>query len=107
MLHMRNEAPALDRRDWEVVQIAIRDAASLGCNLDKEGHPILSRFLGAFRTVIGSEPCRPLADPRLETLRRFLSASRRKRRIEERFVPDLIAYGFNRRQLDALAMLEA
>ncbi len=100
------EHPELNVVDWQVVQIALRDANSRACSIPDNRHPIVSRFYRAFCLVTGIEPCRPLADPRLESLRRFLSVSRRNRAIAERFIPDLLDHGYTRHQVTALAMLE-
>lgn len=94
--------PALSDLEWKVVAIALREAGD-GCGVrpaDRGG--ALARF---WRAVTGFEPRRPLADPRLETLRRFVCTARRRRDEATALAARLIDMGFSRRQLDAVTLL--
>lgn len=93
--------PALSNAEWHAVSIALNDAATYRCASGaKQG------WLGRFFTLLtGIEPQRPLADPRLETIRRFVCAQRRKPEVAERMVPELEAQGLSRAQVEALALL--
>ena len=96
--------PKLNRTDWQAVSIAFNDAADCGCG-DAGAKPgLLGRFYGA---LTGNEPRRPLADPRLEAIRRFVCETRRSRRRADAHVPGLVEQGFTRDQIDALAFLSA
>jgi len=97
-------APRLSRTDWQAVSVALNDAAQCGCG-EVTGKPgAVGRLLGA---LTGNAPRPPLADPRLEAIRRFVCATRRGRRPADAHVPGLIAQGFSRDQIDALALLSA
>jgi hypothetical protein len=96
-------APALSHTEWRAVSVALNDAADIRCGVvDKPGR--LSRL---FTTLTGVEHKRPLADPRLETLRRFVCQTRATRTEASELVPALIEQGFNRAQIAALALLSA
>ena len=95
-------APALSRREWQAVAIALNDAAAKGCNAPRRG--LLARL---YTMLTGNEPRRPLADDRLETIRRFVCATRRRHAVANDLAPVLEAQGFSRAQLDAIALLAA
>lgn len=100
------QAPSLSRTEWQAVRIALNDAAACGCvETPREGWR--ARIARLWILLTGNEPARPLADPRLEALRRFVCATRRLHRPAERHVPALVALGFNRAQVDAIALLSA
>jgi hypothetical protein len=93
--------PTLSRAEWHAVSIALHDADQHACaSSQKPG------FLGWLYTAItGNEPQRPLADPRLESIRRFVCAMRRKPDVAETLIPELEAQGLTRAQVEALALL--
>lgn len=95
--------PDLSRDEWRAVSIALNDAAERGCAAP-ETPGLLRRLYVAFS---GNEPRPPLADARLEAIRRFVCATRRARKPAERLVPALRAQGFTPAQVDALALLAA
>ena len=61
----RQETPALSSLEWKVVSLAMREATCV----EPEAISWLGRL---FHRATGIEPKMPLADPRLETLRRFV-----------------------------------
>ena len=99
------EPPSLSRLEWKVVALALREASEGGC------HDVLSpsRFRHwlsrMVRAVTGWEGPRPLADPRLETLRRFVCTSRWGHGDAASLAQSLLHQGFNQNQLRAVAML--
>jgi len=96
---MREESHlSLTREEWRAVAIALQDAG--------EGHThrrsgLLVRLYGA---LTGNRPANRLADPRLEAIRSFVIQVRRS---GPSMAPklDLTRIGFNRRQIEALALL--
>ncbi len=97
-------APSLDPVEWRVVAIALQDAERAAWVAPEPGS-LGSRLAGLYSRLTGSTPVRALADPRLDTLRRFVHATRRARAVAEPLVPAMIASGFNRRQVEAIAQL--
>lgn len=95
--------PSLSRSEWQAVAIALKDADGCGCAAEARG----TRFGRLWSAVTGNAPARPLANPRLEAVRRFVCATRRLHRRADRYVPDLMAQGFNPAQVDALTLLSA
>lgn len=100
---MSSDFPELSKAEWKAVSIAMNDAANCGCAARSEPNR-LSRL---FTALTGIERPRPLADPRLETLRQFVCDTHRNRRPAEHFVPALMDQGFNTAQVQALALLAA
>jgi hypothetical protein len=107
MLKQTLSAPSLSRSEWQAVSIALADAQATSCLATAPEGTLRAKLGRLYHTITGNEPRRPLADPRLETLRRFVCATRRLRRVAEEMVPNLIAQGYNRAQIDAIAMLSA
>ena len=99
---MDQELPTLSPAEWKAVSIAINDATNRGCGAGEPGP--LARLI---TTLTGIERPRPLADPRLETLRRFVCDTRRSRGMADQFVPALMEQGFNQAQVRAIALLAA
>ncbi len=98
--------PQLSRTEWQAVSIALSDAAD--CRYAPVDRGPVGRSLSKlFHAVTGIERKTELADPRLETLRRFVCTTRRTRQVPEQLVPALIDQGFNHAQVDALALLAA
>lgn len=93
-------APTLDALEWQAVSVALKDAATCGCG-DVARPGAITR---ALRSVLGVRPPQPLADPRLEAVRRFVCVTRR-RGGAERDAAALASHGYNRRQIAALALL--
>jgi len=95
----------LNRSEWRAVSVGLQDAAQCGCD-DMPGSWTYG-FTRLVRLMTGREGPQPLADGRLEALRNFICATRRRRHRADEFVPDLLEQGFNRRQVEAIALLSA
>jgi len=91
--------PPLSPLEWKVVSLAMREAGEAGRAGHRQGW--LPRLLG---TAMGPRPKLPLADPRLETLRRFVCRVRDRSDLSE-IKPRLIELGFHPGQISAVAML--
>lgn len=96
---MREESHlSLTHEEWRAVAIALRDAAEGRTH----GHSgLLARLYGA---LTGNRPANRLADPRLEAIRSFVIQARRCGPSISSIL-DLTRIGFNRRQIEALALL--
>ena len=96
--------PTLSRHEWAAVSIALQDAERCGCAAQARDAPagILGR---AAALVFGQNRPTSLADPRLEAVRRFVCASRRRRRAADDLAPPLATHGFSQAQIDALGLL--
>lgn len=94
--------PMLSPLEWRVVSLALREAGEMSCT----GEPSrLRRWLrGVWSAITGWEPRRPLADPRLEMLRRFVCTARGRRDAAD-IAARLIGMGFTRSQLAAVTLL--
>lgn len=99
--------PTLSRAEWQAVSIALKDAADCGCAVAPDSGSLRARVARLYTALTGAETRTPLADARLEAIRRFVCETRRMRRPAERLVPDLVAQGFSRDQVAALALLSA
>lgn len=99
--------PRLSRAEWQAVSIALKDAADCGCAVAPEQGTLRARIARIYGAITGAEARTPLADARLEAIRRFVCETRRTRRAAERHVPDLFAQGFSSDQIAALALLSA
>lgn len=98
----RNTAPALSRSEWKAVATAYDEAEAYRLA------PVRSSLLRtAIDRLTGTRTELRTADPRREALSRFVCTVRRTRRADERLVPELLGFGFNRAQVEALALLSA
>lgn len=88
--------PPLSALEWKVVSLAIREAGDPG-----RARSWLGRLFGA---AAGLRPKLPLADPRLETLRRFVARLCDRGDVSD-LKPRLIELGFHPGQISAVAML--
>jgi hypothetical protein len=99
-----DEQPMLSGLEWKVVALALRETDTC-CGAD--GGP--SRFAHLLRRIgralTGWESPLPLANPRLETLRRFVCMLRRGHRDAAATAQSLVRLGFSQRQLHAVATL--
>ena len=91
--------PPLSPLEWKVVSLAMREAGEHGCDARQRGW--LGRLLGQAH---GFRPRLPLADPRLETLRRFVCRLVDRADTSE-LAPRLIELGFHPAQISAVTML--
>lgn len=90
--------PPLSPLEWKVVSLAIREAGEDG---GAGRRSWLARLVGS---AAGLRPRLPLADPRLETLRRFVGQVRDRADVSD-LGPRLIELGFHPGQISAVAML--
>ncbi|MFZ5747944.1 MAG: hypothetical protein ACOY45_09850 [Pseudomonadota bacterium] len=102
---MTPQQPTLSTNEWLAVSVALNDATHCGCGIPAEPGSLKARLARAARFVTGRAPANGLADPRLESLRRFVCETRRRRATAVEHVPALVEHGFNQAQLDALSLL--
>lgn len=96
--------PGLKPEELAAVAIAVQDASRKASVATRRSR--LGRLVdGAYQALTGIRPSNRLADPRLEALRRFVDLSHRSRRVAEHLVPQLLELGFNRPQIEAVAVL--
>jgi len=93
-------APTLSALEWKVVSLAMREAGENGCGAGKRGH-WLSRLIARGG---GVRPKLPLADPRLETLRRFVCRLQNRADVSE-LSNRLVELGYHPTQISAVAMV--
>jgi hypothetical protein len=96
--------PHLTTAEWQAVTVALRDAEHLSCGASSKPE---GRFSRLFRALTGIEQPRPLADPRLDAVRRFVCASRRNVARAREVASELIAMGYSREQIEALRIVAA
>lgn len=89
--------------EWKVVSLALREAGELPCP-SREPSALRRRLSALWSAIVGHEARRPLADPRLEALRRFVCTARGRRDAGE-IAGRLLGMGFTRQQLDAVTLL--
>jgi hypothetical protein len=97
--------PRLTTAEWQAVTVALRDVERFTCAAPAgkaEG-----RLARLFRAVTGIEQPRPLADPRLDAVRRFVCASRRNMARAKEVAAELIDFGYSRDQIEVLRMIAA
>jgi len=96
------ETSALSPLEWKVVSLAMREAVELGRGAGRGGiGRLLARMMGG---AGGFRPKLPLADPRLETLRRFVGRLIHRADVSE-LRGRLIELGFHPAQISAVTML--
>jgi hypothetical protein len=103
-LPARDQLPHLSRAEWDTVSTAFNDAWTGACRAHRPS--ALQRFgskLLALATGIRTPA--PLADHRLETLRRFLCTTRTKGTPSSRLWSELLELGYSEAQVVALALL--
>lgn len=97
--------PALSRTEWLAVSIGLQDAVKHGCDGRSSPTWFEGRLQRLASLLCGIERPRPLADPRLETLRQFVCSVRSGHAIDNEHAPRLLEQGFNPAQLNAIALL--
>ena len=96
--------PTLTRNEWAAVSLALQDAQRCGCAaeaLDARSGAI--HRLG--KLLFGRRRPTPLANPRLEAVRHFVCASRRRKLPATELASPLEEQGFSPAQIDALGLL--
>ncbi|KRB80814.1 hypothetical protein ASE00_17500 [Sphingomonas sp. Root710] len=89
--------PTLSALEWKVVSLAMREAES--GSIERRGW--LSRWIEG---STGIRPKLPLADPRLETLRRFVGRVRARADVSD-LKNRLVEFGFDPGQISAVALI--
>jgi hypothetical protein len=98
-----DEPLTLSQLEWRVVSLALEESEKGGA-VSEPG--MVRRFFQRIgRALFGIETSTPLADPRLETLRRFICTSRWGHRDAVLLAQRLMDFGFSQRQVRAVAML--
>lgn len=92
--------PPLSALEWKVVSLAMREAGDAGAG----GTRRRGWFGRMIDGTVGLRPKLPLADPRLETLRRFVCRVRDRADVSE-LKRRLVELGFHPNQISAVAML--
>jgi hypothetical protein len=97
--------PHLSTAEWQAVTIALRDVERFACAAS-DGKPE-GRLARLFRAITGIEKPRPLADARLDAVRRFVCASRRNMARAKDIAGELLAFGYSDDQIEALRIVAA
>lgn len=92
----------LTREDWMAARIGIEDAARYGCREPVAPRQTLGWFARAMVWLLGENAPRPLANPRLEAVRRFACATRAGHRPGVALVSELHRFGVQPAHLAAL-----
>jgi hypothetical protein len=96
--------PHLSRAEWDTVSTAFNDAWTGACRPDRPS--ALRRFGGKLLALAtGIRTPAPLADDRLDTLRRFLCTTRTSGTPSPRLWSELLDLGYSEAQVEALALL--
>lgn len=102
MATLQKDVPALSRVEWQAVTVALRDAERLPCGGVPRREGALVR---SWRWLTGIEAPRPLADPRLEAIRRFVCAVRSNSGRLRDVMPELLGLGYTPAQIEALRLV--
>jgi hypothetical protein len=96
--------PRLSRAEWGTVSAAFSDARIGTCQADRPS--ALRRVLCRLVLLLtGIRPAAPLANDRLDTLRRFVCTTRSNGSPSPHLWSELIACGYSEAQVEALALL--
>lgn len=99
--------PDLSPREWTGVRRALDAVADCGCSEPPVPGSLRDRVGWVVDRVIGREHRAPDLSPRQRAIRDFLCDSTRGRGVAEAHVPTLQTHGFNRAQIEALALIGA
>jgi hypothetical protein len=96
--------PHLSRAEWDTVSTAFNDAWTGACRADQ---PSAIRRFGRklLALATGIRTPAPLADDRLDTLRRFLCTTRTSGIPSSNLWSELLELGYSEAQIEALALL--
>jgi hypothetical protein len=97
--------PALTRQDWMAARIGIADAAACNCREPAVPASELSRFSRVILWLFRDRAPIPLANPRLEMLRRFFCATRAGHKPSVAVVSELQRLGVQPAHLASIANL--
>lgn len=92
--------PTLNDLEWQAVSVALKDATTCGCG-DVTEPKAITRVL---RAIFGIKPAQPLADPKLEAVRRFVCLAKMQGGAKAQ-PTTLSEHGYNSRQIAAMALL--
>ncbi|HEX7822588.1 MAG TPA: hypothetical protein VF463_18445 [Sphingobium sp.] len=99
--------PDLSPQEWTGVRRALDTVADCGCGEPAVRGSLRDRIGWAVDTLAGRAHELPDLSPRQRAIRDFLCDSARVRGIAEAHVPTLQTHGFNRAQIEALALIGA
>ena len=107
MEQQKQPALALSKTEWQVVALGLRDATTLGWDQTLTQDGLRARLANLFRVLAGSRSGKPLANPKLEALRQFVSATRRHHKPARQLAPTLLAHGYGQADVENLGLLAA
>ncbi len=99
--------PDLNPQEWSGVRQALDTVADCGCGEPAAPGSVRDRIAWALDALAGREHRKPDLSPRQRAIRDFLCDSAQSRGIAEEHVPTLHSHGFNRAQIEALALIAA
>jgi hypothetical protein len=104
---MTSQDIKLNRKEWAEVALALEDVADtrLPASPGMTANP--SPFARLLARGFGTPSPNYPVDDRRHTLRQYIAAATARKCSLEQSAPALEALGFNRRQIDALALLSA
>lgn len=102
MAMLATGAPMLSRGEWQAVAVALNDAARHPWGGFAAGAGPLAR---AARWLTGAQSPRPLADPQLDAVRRFVCAARGGGGRLRDLAPELRGFGYTPAQIEALRLI--
>ncbi|MCE7795217.1 hypothetical protein LWE61_01460 [Sphingobium sufflavum] len=99
--------PDLSPQEWTHVRRALDTVADCGCGDPPAPGSLRDRIGRAVDAVAGRDHRQPDLSPYQRAIRDFLCDSARVRGVAEAHVPTLHTHGFNRAQIEALALVGA
>jgi hypothetical protein len=100
-------SPALSREDWLAAHVGAHDADSIGCRAAAVPAHEKTRVRRWMTRLLGDNAPMPLADPRLEAVRRFACATRAGRIADDALIGELHRRGLAAPELAAIARFAA
>lgn len=98
---------ALSRQDWLAAHVGMQDARSIGCRAPAPIASERGRLGRLWVWLVGENAPAPLADPRLEAVRRFACATHAGVGADAGLLGELHQRGLADAQLDAIARFAA
>ncbi|WP_420145183.1 hypothetical protein [Sphingobium sp.] len=95
----------LNQTEWAEVSRAFDESTRKAPVAPPRPGTLWSMLSHAMAMIIGEKPVQEPDTPRRQALRQFVHASIVRRGMAEEYVPALLSFGLNRRQVEALAML--
>ncbi|NKJ42078.1 MULTISPECIES: hypothetical protein [unclassified Novosphingobium] len=100
-------SPALSRQDWLAAHVGAHDADSIGCRAPAVPSHEKTRLKRWMTRLFGDNAPMPLADPRLEAVRRFACATRAGKAPDGALIGELHQRGLDDAELAAIARFAA